>query len=583
MSFWFRLFVTFIACLVLTLIILGIYFGFSFNQYNKNELFDRLTFQSNTLLPTIRKFMVESAPEYRGANELLQDIIANQQSSGVTVCDIDGIVLFSSWTKKGEDWSKNLEIVSAKKREIGQVIRILDEKEMAFLATPVVVNQDIIGFLVLDKPSQDVAFKTGQLFRFIIGTFLIAILLGSLLVYTSTKIETEPLLSLIDSAKKISLGDLDTSFESAKKDEIGQLARVLQTMVSRLKKALREVNEERTRFQAMFTNMLDGLIFITKEKVILMINPVAVNMLGSSKYKIQGYHISKANLPEEIIKKILETEPGVESEITIGVSSKRIVRIRKANIEIDEEHVGTLIILEDITRVKNLEQSEQEFTQYISHELKTPLTSITASIETIQTSAKNDPNAQERFLTNIKSDVERLTKLVQSLLAYQRIKDNGEQTSKFGAVELIMDVHSRFLAYATKKKVYLDFEIPDDEVYVYANKERILQVLVNLVDNAIRFTPEKGQVIIGLEQNRAWKKVMFYVSDTGVGIPKDFISRIGERFIKIPRKDHKYDTQVGLGISICKEIVRRHGSSLEVESVEGKGTKFSFYIRKAES
>lgn len=583
MSFWFRLFVTFIACLVLTLIILGIYFGFAFNQYNKNELFDRLSFQSNTLLPTIRKFMVESAPDYRGANELLLDIISNQQSSGVTVCDTNGVVLFSSWAKKGDNWSEYKEIASARKREIGQVIRTHNDQDTAFLATPVVVNQEIIGYLVLNKPSQDVAFKTGQLFRFIIGTFLIAMLLGSLLIYTSTRIETEPLLSLIDSAKKISLGDLDTSFESTKKDEIGQLARVLQTMVSRLKKALREVNEERTRFQAMFTNMLDGLIFITKEKVILMINPVVVNMLGTSRHKIQGYHISKANLPEEITRKILEVEPGVESEMTIGASSKRVVRIRKANIEIDEEYVGALIILEDITRVKNLEQSEQEFTQYISHELKTPLTSITASIETIQTSAKNDPKARERFLANIKSDVERLTKLVQSLLAYQRIKDNGEQISKFGAVELIMDVHSRFLAYATKKQVYLDFDIPEDEVYVQANKERILQVLVNLVDNAIRFTPEKGHVTIGVEQNQAWRKVKFYVGDTGIGIPKEFLSRIGERFIKIPRKDHKYDTQVGLGVSICKEIVKRHGSSLEVESTEGKGTKFSFYIRKAES
>lgn len=583
MSFWFRLFVTFIACLVLTLIILGIYFGFAFNQYNQNELFDRLSFQSNTLLPTIRKFMVESAPDYRGANELLLDIISNQQSSGVTVCDTNGIVLFSSWAKKGDNWSQYQEIAAARKREIGQVFRTHNDQDMAFLATPVVVNQEIIGYLVLDKPSQDVAFKTGQLFRFIIGTFLIAMLLGSLLIYTSTRIETEPLLSLIDSAKKISLGDLDTSFESTKKDEIGQLARVLQTMVSRLKKALREVNQERTRFQAMFTNMLDGLIFITKEEVILMINPAAVNMLGSSKYRIQGYHISKANLPEEITKKILEVEPGVESEMTIGTSSKRVVRIRKANIEIDEEYVGALIILEDITRVKNLEQSEQEFTQYISHELKTPLTSITASIETIQNSAKNDPEAQERFLANIKSDVERLTKLVQSLLAYQRIKDNGEQISKFGAVELIMDVHSRFLAYATKRQVYLDFDIPEDEVYVQANKERILQVLVNLVDNAIRFTPEKGHVTIGVEQNQAWRKVKFYVGDTGVGIPKEFLSRIGERFIKIPRRDHKYDTQVGLGVSICREIVKRHGSSLEVESTEGKGTKFSFYIRKAES
>jgi two-component system phosphate regulon sensor histidine kinase PhoR len=527
--------------------------------------------------------MVESKPSYRGASELLQDIIADQQSSGVTVCDTDGVVLFSSWAKKGDNWSEYPEIVTAKKREIGQVVRTHNDKNTAFLATPVVVNQEIIGFLVLNKPSQDVAFKTGQLFRFIIGTFLIAMLLGSLLIYTSTKIETEPLLSLIDSAKKISLGDLDTRFESTKKDEIGQLARVLQTMVSRLKKALRDVNDERTRFQAMFTNMLDGLIFITKDKVVFMINPVAVNMLGSSKYKIQGYHIDKANLPKEITQKILETEPGVESEITIGTTSKRFARIRKANIEIDEDFVGTLVILEDITRIKNLEQSEQEFTQYISHELKTPLTSITASIETIQTSAKNDPKAQEKFLANIKSDVERLTKLVQSLLAYQRIKDNGEQISKFGAVELLMDVHSKFLAYATKKIVYLDFDIPEDEVYVQADKERILQVLVNLVDNAIRYTPERGHVTIGFEQNQAWRKVKFYVSDTGIGIPKEFLSRIGERFIKIPRKDHKFDTQVGLGISICKEIVKRHGSSLEVESVEGKGTKFSFYIRKAES
>ncbi|NTU61181.1 MAG: hypothetical protein HGA95_02470, partial [Caldiserica bacterium] len=196
-----------------------------------------------------------------------------------------------------------------------------------------------------------------------------------------------------------------------------------------------------------------------------------------------------------------------------------------------------------------------------------------------QTSAKNDPKAQAHFLNNINEDIVRLTKLVNSLLTYQRIQAAPDEMNRFGAVELILEIHSKFVSYANKKGILLDLDVPDDEYEVIAARDRITQVLINLVDNAIRFTKKNGTVALKIEPMA--KSVKISVTDTGVGIPKEYLGRLGERFIKIPRKDHQFDTNIGLGVAICKEILKRHGSILEIESEENIGTTFSFTLKRA--
>ncbi len=581
MSLWVRLFLTFFVCLLLTLVFLGTFFAISFRDYYESELSERMLFQAKVIEPQVRNFLIEMAPQYKGYDELLSEMTSKQSGLGVTVLDPGGNVLFSTWETKGANWSTNPEIQAVFNREQGRDIREVMGEVSSVVAIPIVSNQEIKGILTLSYPVSNISYRLGQLIRFILATFIIALLVGSLLVYGFVRYQTQPLVSLIDSAQRISQGDLETTFESRSTDEVGQLGRVLQIMVGRLKSAIKVAGEERSRFQAIFSNMVDGIILSDSQSNLLLANPSALMMFGVSMEQVDGKTILDAGLPKEFVEIMLSGEAGVDTEIVITKPTTRILRIRMAPIEQEGKLIGNLAICEDVTRMKALEASEQEFIQYISHELKTPLASLSASVETLQTSAKKDPGAQKRFLSNIGQDVERLTKLVNSILAFQRVRDIGETMSKFGAVDMIMDVHSRFLAYANKRKVHLDMELPDDEVYVMANKERIVQVLINLIDNAIRFTQEDGKVTIGIIAEQNSKRVLFYVEDTGVGIPKEYLGRIGERFIKIPRKDHRYDTQVGLGVSIVKEILKRHGSPLEVESLEGKGTKFAFYLRRA--
>ena len=579
MNLWVRLFLTFLICLSLTLSMLGVFFALTFRDYYETELFNRMLFQADVLEPRLKSFILSGNPF--GVNDFLKEESNKFPLLGLSLLDSNGKVISSTWGQKGDDWSAFPEVASVLKRENGFNIRTFEFEKQAFVATPIVSDQEIIGIIVMRSSMEPVSAGTSQVIRFIIGTFLIALLAGVLMVYSSVRIQTQPLQSLIESARNISLGNLDETFESRSSDEVGQLGRVLQIMVTRLKSALREAGEERSRFQAIFSNMVDGLLLIDSNGKILLANNSFLTIFGVSFKDIIGLQIDNSVLPLQLSAIILRGEDGVDSEMMLEKPTKRALRIRTATIEQDGYAIGTLSICEDTTRMKLLESSEQEFVQYISHELKTPLASLSASIETITTKAKHDPEAQAKFLSNMGEDVHRLTDLVNSILTYQRIRDTGEQMFKFGAVEMVLDVHGRFLAYANKRKIHFDFEVPDDEVYVIANKDRIIQVLINFIDNAIRFTPEGGKVIVGIEDTPDSRRVKFYVSDTGIGIPKEYIGRIGERFIKIPRKDHRFDTQVGLGVSICKEILRRHGSPLEVVSEEGKGTTFSFYLKRA--
>gem|GEM_PF-551663 len=525
------------------------FLGFTFNQYYKEELIERLTLEARVLEPRVKQFYTSSSPDFNGYKNFVRELASMQVGLGITVLNTDGVVEFSSWESRGAIWSHLPEILAVQKREIGYDFRpILGEMSVS-VSMPMSSESIVIGMLSLKYPAASVYSRVWQVARFIIATFFIALLIGAFSIYNSVKIQTEPLNSLIEVAGEISGGNLDTTFEAKTQDEVGQLARALQVMVTRLKTALNEASREKGRFEAMFQNMVDGLMLTDSSSKVLLVNLSMLTIFGVSSDEMIGNNVTETKLPSTLVDIAIHGEVGLETEIHIGRPSQKVLRVRIAPIEQE----GRLTICEDVTRMRGLEASEREFIQYISHELKTPLASLGASVETVQTTAKSDKKAQIKFLAGMSEDVERLTNLVNSLLTYQRVRDIGEQMERFGAVQMLFDVHDRFIPYATKKKVMIELDLTEDEIVIIANKDRIIQVLYNLIDNALRFTPENGRVTIGMTVEP--KRIKIYIQDTGIGIPKDYLNRLGERFIKIPRKDERFATNVGLGIAICKEIL----------------------------
>lgn len=583
MSLWIRLFFTFLLCLLVTLIFLGVYMTINLRHFQLEQTSSWLTTQARVLEPKIRSYMTNVPPRFSLSNQLDDELGGYSRFVGITILDPSGKLIWSSITNDTADWSGMPEIVAVKdRRENGSDTRTFLEHNNLFIAIPIVSynsSSKIIGIIDVNYSLVHVEEQTRQSVRFIFATFLIAMLIGALFIYNVVQYQIQPLRDLIYVASAISAGEYEKQFEVHGSDEVGQLARALQVMVAKLKSALSIAANERSTLQGVFEGVVDGLILVDPEGRVQLANLSALTMFGLSDTSIEGRLVEETDFPPDLIEFLKTTKSNDETEIKFNMPQRRFVRVRATPVNQEESVLGLLAICEDVTRMRLLEANEREFTQYISHELKTPLASLSASVETLQTSARNDPKAQVHFLSNINEDIVRLTKLVNSLLTYQRIQATPDEMIRFGSVELILEIHSRFLAFANKKGILLDLDVPDDEYDVIASRDRIIQVLFNLVDNALRFTKKGGTVCLQLKGEN--KRVKISVIDTGVGIPKDYLGRMGERFIKIPRKDHQFDTNVGLGVAICKEILKRHGSSLEIESEEGHGATFSFYLKRA--
>lgn len=582
MNLWTRLFLIFLVCMLVTLAFLGIYLTINLRDFQLKQTQSWLFLQGRIIEPRVREILT-LPPNFSRDYDMGKELAGYARFIGVTILDSNGSVIYSSIDSKNNDWSDKPEVESiVKLRENGIHIRNVSGKEMIFTSIPVVSYSSagkVIGIIDLNIPLDSLGDQTSQSVRFIFATFMIAMLIGAFFIYNAVQFQVEPLRQLINVASAISAGEYNKEFKVDSSDEVGQLSRALQIMVSKLKSAIAIAASERSTLQSVFEGVVDGLLLIDVDGRIQLANLAALTMFGIEDRNIEGLLIMESGFPQDFIDFIDQAKAHSETEIRFNRPNRKFIRIRMAQVSQENEMLGLLAICEDVTRIRLLEANEREFTQYISHELKTPLASLSASVETLQTSAKHDPKAQNHFLNNINEDIVRLTKLVNSLLTYQRIQAAPDEMNRFGIVELILEVHSKFIAYANKKGILLDLIVPDDEFDVVAARDRIIQVLINLVDNALRFTKKNGTVAMKVEPLA--KSIKISVIDTGVGIPKEYLGRLGERFIKIPRKDHQFDTNIGLGVAICKEILKRHGSILEIESEEHVGTSFSFTLKRA--
>ena len=549
-------------------------------EFQLDQTRNWLTLQARVLEPQVRSTLTNAPPRFSVDYDFQDHLGSYSRYIGVTILDSSGRKLYSSLIEDRNDWDVLPEVRSVRDyRENGKDIRNYLGKPHMFISTPVVSLGKVIAIIDLNYPLDSLQSQTNQSVRFIFATFIIALLMGALFIYNVVQFQIEPLRNLIFVASAISAGELEKQFDVHGKDEVGQLARALQIMVSKLKSAISIAASERSTLQGVFEGVVDGLVLVDTNGRVQLVNLAAFTMFGIEDTNIDGKFVSEIGFPQEFADFIKYANGNAETEIKFNRPQRRFIRIRTTQVMQDGVATGFLAICEDVTRVRLLEANEKEFTQYISHELKTPLASLSASVETLQTSAKNDPKAQNHFLNNINDDIVRLTKLVNSLLTYQRIQAAPDEMNRFGVVELILEIHSKFLSYANKKGILLDLDVPDDEYEIIAARDRIIQVLINLTDNALRFTKKGGTVCLKVEPLA--KSVKISVIDTGVGVPKEYMERLGERFIKIPRKDHQFDTNVGLGVAICKEILKRHGSALEIESEENVGTTFSFQLKRA--
>ena len=417
---------------------------------------------------------------------------------------------------------------------------------------------------------QTVTELNSSIFMLIIQALIFGLISSVLLSFLLAKTMITPIERLTAGAKRVASGDFSRKLEVASKDEIGVLTATFNSMARQLQATIREAENERNKLDTLFLHMTDGVVAFSREGGVIQKNPAAEDMLGRSILPEDTYESLFGDLAP--LDQILSLEqPGYqEAERTAG---NRSLELLLAPFDQESGQGGVMVVIHDVTTQRRNEEMRREFVANVSHELRTPLTNIRSYAETLVDSAGDIPPAMEKnFLGVILNESDRMTHIVQDLLTLSRF-DSGRSELKlerFSFSAAVQDIYNAVLMDAQRHGHTLTLEVAPDVPDIVGDRDRVLQVMMNVVSNAIKYTPDGGQIAISAGRNplRVWMEV----SDNGIGIPEADRPRIFERFYRVDKARSRESGGTGLGLSIAKEIVDRHEGIIALVDRPGPGT-----------
>lgn len=386
---------------------------------------------------------------------------------------------------------------------------------------------------------------------------------------------TKPFDEITAVARRLAQGRLHQRVTVRSRDELADLGRALNQMASDLEAKLTEIMEDRTRLQAILSGMVEGVLVLDRDSKILMMNTAVERMFrlgGSSAVGRPLIEVFRHRPLHELVQKALESEAEQSAEIEMLMPEERIFTVQASIAQ--KDRVAAVLVFHDVTSLKRLERVRKDFVANVSHELRTPLTSIKGYIEALMDGAKDDPQKCVDFLRIIQRHTDQLNALLVDLLQLSTI-ESGQYQWQRGSVpiaELIERAVYLLRPMAEKKGQTVSVTPSEGVGPVIGDADQLTQVLINLIDNAIKYTPDGGRITV--EARRRESAVEIAVSDTGLGIPSKEIPRIFERFYRVDRARSREMGGTGLGLSIVKHIVEAHGGMVAVESEVGKGSRF---------
>ena len=389
-----------------------------------------------------------------------------------------------------------------------------------------------------------------------------------------------PILDVAEGARRIAKGDLDRRASASAIRETRQLSDAFNEMAVALRDLVRGLDGERSLLALVMETMADGVIVLDPDNRIRLINRAALLLLDADIRATRGRALAEIVRDHELLQlsaKSARTGQIQRAEIEL-LHHRRFLHAIAAPISADRRR-GVLLTLQDVTLLRQAESSRREFVSNVSHELRTPLASVNAMVETLDGGAIYDTEVARDFLSRIHEDIRRMTAMVDELLELSTL-ESGQTPIHLAPVELsgiagkVMD---RFETRAAEKGVKLIARVPADLPYLMADAGKLDQILTNLIENALKFTPEGGDVSLSAKTTRSGIEIQ--VADTGVGIPREHLPHVFERFYKVDRS--RRDTGTGLGLAITRRLAQAHGADITVASAQGEGSAFTLTLPRA--
>lgn len=509
----------------------------------------------------------------------------NDINARVTIIDTTGKVLGDSLLDNDSmvNHANRPEIKEAMKGRIGEAERYSTslQESMYYFAVPVTSDNNVLGVVRVAIPWAEIQAGQNQI-RVSIGTaVLLALILMVVVASTFTSSMVVPLQQMTEVAQKMAEGKLDTVLPVKSNDEIGALSKELNYMAQRLKGYIRLITEERNKIKAILASMNDGVIAIDRNGNILLINPAVERMFHITYEQSMGKGVIEVVRNYELEKLLfsaLESGESTASELQILAPDPKSFRISTAPLTSETGVVGVVAVMRDITAFIQVEKMKADFVANVSHELRTPLTSIKGFVETLLDGALTEPETATHFLEIINDETDRMNRLITDLLSLSKIEAERLEINKspVDLGKLIDNTVSILSPQAKEKDIMINIKIADSLPMVECDRDMVGQLLINLIDNAVKYTPHGGTITISAKPHDQGVKAM--VQDTGIGIPTESIHRLFERFYRVDKARSREMGGTGLGLAIVKHILEVHNGSIQVNSRIGEGSTFTFYL-----
>ncbi|MCM8791110.1 MAG: cell wall metabolism sensor histidine kinase WalK [Candidatus Omnitrophica bacterium] len=578
---------TFIFCSLILIILTAVYFYLNTNLKIYIETRIQDTLKKDLLLS--KDFLDNELSQPispAGANSLAKRIDA-ALGARATIIAPDGVVIGDSELDDKslaniENHITRTEVQNAVQKGFGQSKRFSTtiKKDMLYMAVPL-GKEKITGIFRLAIPLSDIEMIESKMLKAITAVTIFAIIATLGASFLVSIMISRPLCEMSVIAKRLAAGDFSRKAIIHANDEIGDLASALNEMAEQLSAEVKNLSSEKAKLEAILASMFEGILLTNERGEISLANPSIrkLFLIDSPPEGKRPLEVIRNNEVQEIVDKVLNGKNEfITKEVRISMPEKKTVLINGIPIVKDNKIESAVFVFHDITELKRLEDMRKDFVANVSHELRTPISSIKGYAETLLDGKADSEETVRDFLGIIYQDSNRLANLIDDLLDLSRI-ESGKMKMELEELDIAPIARRCFNVLeksAKDKSIAVTLDIPSGLPCVMGDEKRLVQVFLNLLDNAVKYTPAGGKVI--LRASLKDKAVQIDISDTGIGISEKDLPRIFERFYRVDKARSRELGGTGLGLSIVKHIVQAHNGQIWVQSTPGKGSTFSFTI-----
>jgi len=567
----------------------GVYLVRSLENYYLRNYASAQQAQGELLSNFIRRYLLEEEQQSETVSTLIAEFSAGMSATEVMVLDRYGRLVGGADQRAlslqgGRIIQDDILLALAGNRV--EAIRVDPDtgERYYFLALPVKNISSVVGAVFLRGSLEHIYHMLDEIKLILITGWGIVLAIAVVIGFLLSRTITVPIREVTLKASAMAAGDFSQKIEVRANDEIGELGRMFNFLTARLKETLKEISAEKNKVETILNCMNEGIAALNKEGKYIHLNFAAkkiLELLGCpAELGLEGKELFEKILkPEETAELFREGNP-LMKEINAGVprEKEKILQVHLAPFKENGSLQGILVVFHDVTRERRLSLLQQEFVANVSHELRTPLTTIKNYIETLLRGAMEDAGIRLRFLKVVEKETERMVKLVKDLLILSQLdyQETKWLKEKCDLVLLVEEVLEQVELECESKGITLNILLPRKPLIVFLDRDKIRQVMLNLLDNAIKFTPSGGVIEVSLrkEDGSAWVRV----KDTGIGIPPEDVERVFERFYRVDKTRSRGSGGTGLGLSIARQIIESHGGNISLKSKLEEGTEVTFRL-----